>query len=332
MKQRLLPFQQRGGLLLTLLLFSTLCAAQVRVTGRVTDKADASGLVGVTVKEKDGPNGAVTDYEGNYALQVRDAAAVLLFTYTGYEVLEIPIEGRSEINVSLGESASVLDQVVVVGYGTQKKSDLTGAVGTVKAKDIERIATGSIDQALQGKIAGVYVTPASGDPGAGAVIRIRGTGTLNNANPIYVIDGMITYDASFVNPQDVASVEVLKDASACAIYGSRGANGVILITTKSGRQRKDAVLSLSSYYGVQQPTKTIALMNAAEFAQAYNELTNALYYPDPAALGTGTDWQDEIFRPAPIANIQLGVNGGGDRYSYNLSGNYFNQSGILQNN
>ena len=330
MTKQPLPFYAPPGLLLALLLLSSFCAAQVRVSGRVTDKADASGLIGATVREKGGDNGAVADLEGHYSFEVKSADAVLVFSYVGYEVVEVPLAGRSEVNVSLGESAAVLDLVVVVGYGTQKKSDLTGAVGSVKTKDLERVATGSIDQALQGKIAGVYVTPASGDPGAGAIIRIRGTGTLNNANPIYVIDGMITYDASFVNPQDVASVEVLKDASACAIYGSRGANGVILITTKSGRQRKAAVLSLSSYYGVQAPTKTIPLMNAAQFAQAYNELTNTPYYANPAALGAGTDWQEEIFRQAPIANVQLGVNGGGERYFYNLSGNYFKQSGILQ--
>jgi len=327
-----LYFHLSTAIVFAVLLLPGLSTAQVRISGRVADKLDASGLVGVTITEKGNSNGTTTNYEGKYGLQLRDAvSAVLVFSYVGYDPVEVPVNGQTEVNVFMSESASLLNQVVVVGYGTQKKSDLTGAVGTVKAKEIERIATGSIEQALQGKIAGVYVTPASGNPGAGAVIRIRGTGTLNNANPIYVIDGMITYDASFVNPQDVASVEVLKDASACAIYGARGANGVILITTKNGRQRKSAAIALSSYYGIQQPTKSLALMNAAQFAQAYNELTNTRYYADPAALGTGTDWQKEIFRSAPIANIQLGVNGGGERYSYNLSGNYFNQAGILGN-
>src|SRR5262249_46981265 len=155
-------------------------------------------------------------------------------------------------------------------------------VGTVKGAEIQRVATGSLDQALQGKLAGVYVSPASGEPGAGAIIRIRGTGTLNNANPIFVIDGMITYDPSFVNPQDVESVEVLKDASACAIYGARGSNGVIIVTTKSGQRNGRSAISFSSYYGTQQITKKLDLMNAGEFAEVYNELVNKQYYPDPA--------------------------------------------------
>ncbi|MEK7257329.1 MAG: SusC/RagA family TonB-linked outer membrane protein, partial [Bacteroidota bacterium] len=203
--------------------------------------------------------------------------------------------------------------------------------GSVKTKDIERIPTANIEQALQGKVAGVYVAPNSGTPGAGAVIRIRGTGTLHNANPLYVIDGMITYDASFVNPQDVQSVEVLKDASAAAIYGSRGANGVIIITTKSGKKREQAVLSVSSYYGWQEVTKQVDVLNASEFATLYNELRNQQYFPDPAALGEGTNYQDEIFRTAPIGNVQLSANGGGENFSYNFSGNYFKQDGIIEN-
>ncbi|MCB1173938.1 MAG: SusC/RagA family TonB-linked outer membrane protein, partial [Leptospiraceae bacterium] len=305
--------------------------AQTVVSGRVTDKQDGSPLIGVTVREKDGSGGGTTDLDGNYTVRVAGAQSTLVFSYTGYATLEFPLDGRTQLDVSLGEDANVLEQVVVVGYGTQRKSDLTGAVGSVKTKEIERIATASVEQALQGKIAGVYVTPTSGEPGQGAIIRIRGTGTLNNANPIYVIDGMITYDASFVNPQDVASIEVLKDASACAIYGARGANGVVIITTKSGRKRDNAVISLSTYYGTQQITRKIDLLNASEFAQAYNELTNSQYFTDPSALGEGTDWQGEIFRTAPMGNVQLSANGGSDRFTYNISGNYFNQSGILKN-
>ena len=322
-----------GMLLLFSLLLTQALTAQVQVRGRITDQVDGSGLPGVTIAEKGQTNGTSTDLDGNYSLTVRDSSAVLVINYTGYASQEIPVGSRTQVDVTIGEDATTLDQVVVVGYGTQRKSDLTGAVGTVKAKDIERIATGSIDQALQGKIAGVYVSPASGEPGAGAVIRIRGTGTLNNANPIYVIDGMITYDASFVNPQDVASVEVLKDASACAIYGARGSNGVILITTKSGKKRENAVISLNTYYGVQDITKKIRLMNASQFAQSYNELIDEKFYSDSAiaAFGAGTDWQDEIFRTAPIGNVQLSANGGSDRFSYNVSANYFNQSGVLEN-
>lgn len=318
-------------LMLPLLLAAYGGNTQVRISGRVTDQVDGSGLIGATVKEKGVNNGAATDLDGNYTLTVAGPASVLVFTYTGYTAKEIPVGNRTTLDVVLGEDPTVLEQVVVVGYGTQKKSDLTGSIGSLKTQEIEKIPTASIEQALQGKIAGVYVTPTSGEPGAGATIRIRGTGTLNNANPLYVIDGMIAYDASFINPQDVQSVEVLKDASAAAIYGSRGSNGVILITTKNGKKRENAVISLSTYYGTQDITKQIEMMNAAEFAQAYNELTNQSYYPNPAALGAGTNWQDEIFRAAPIGNVQLAANGGSDKFSYNMSVNYFNQSGVLKN-
>jgi TonB-linked SusC/RagA family outer membrane protein len=314
-----------------LLLLSAGLYAQVKVSGRVTDQNDGFGLVGATVLEKGTENGVSTDLDGNYALTVSGPEAVLVVSYTGYASMEQVVGNRTLVDLTMGEDPTLLNQVVVVGYGVQKKSDVTGAVGTVKGESIDYLPTPSVEQALQGKVAGVYVSPASGEPGAGAVVRIRGTGTLNNANPLYVIDGMISYDASFVNPQDVESIEVLKDASAAAIYGSRGSNGVILITTKKGKQRENAVITLNSYYGTQMVTKQIDVLNAAEFGQAYNELVGQQYYPDPAALGEGTNWQDEIYRNAPIGSIQLAFNGGSERHTYNISGNYFNQSGVLKN-
>ncbi|MCB0554725.1 MAG: TonB-dependent receptor [Phaeodactylibacter sp.] len=320
-----------AALAMVILLSTAYLHAQHQVSGTITDLADGSPLIGANVLEKGTSLGTITDYDGNYSLEVSSPDAVLVFSYVGYTTEEVAIGGRSQLDVSLRLESTLLDQIVVVGYGTQKKSDLTGAVGTVKTKDIERIPTANIEQALQGKVAGVYVTPNSGVPGAGAVIRIRGTGTLNNANPLYVIDGMITYDASLVNPQDVESIEVLKDASAAAIYGSRGANGVIIITTKSGKVRDNAVISLSTYYGSQEITKKIDMANAAEFAQLYNDLRGQQFYPDPQALGEGTNWQDEIFRTAPIANVQVSANGGSDKFTYNISGNWFNQDGILKN-
>ena len=301
---------KRLWLLLPVLLLAQLAFAQTRITGRVTDQTDGTPLIGVTIREKGGTAGAITDYDGNYVVNATNAEAILVFVYTGYSKAEIPIGGRSQVDVALSQDATMLEQVVVVGYGTQRKSDLTGSVGTIKAKEIEKVPTASIEQALQGKIAGVYVTPASGQPGAGAVIRIRGTGTLNNANPLYVVDGMLLDDASFVNPQDVESIEVLKDASATAIYGNRGANGVIIITTKRGKAGEKAVIQVSSYYGTQALTKKIPMATAAEYAQLYNELPLPDVFANPASLGTGTDWQDLIFRNAPIANVQIGASGG----------------------
>lgn len=331
MKQLLTLFKTRrtGISVLFCLLFSPFLSAQLRVTGRVIDAADGSVLIGATIKEKNASNGSISDYDGNYSITVAGPDAVLLVTYTGYADLEVPVGGRSQVDIAMKLSQTLIEQVVVIGYGTQKKSDLTGAVGTVKAKDIERIPTASVEQALQGKIAGVYVTPVSGEPGKGAVIRIRGTGTLNNANPLYVVDGMLLDDASFVNPQDVESIEVLKDASATAIYGNRGANGVIIITTKRGSTGRKAIVSASTYYGTQKIAKKLSMANASEFAQMYNELKGSNYFPDPAALGAGTDWQDVIYRDAPVANVQVGVNGVLKKLNYNISGNYFNQQGIL---
>lgn len=317
------------GLLICLLAGSAF--AQTRVTGRVNDSFGNEALIGATVLEKGTSNGTITDYEGNFSLNVANLNAVLVINYTGYNSEEVPLSGRSNVTVALSEADGLLEEVVVVGYGVQRKSDVTGAVGTVKAKDIERIPTATVEQALQGKIAGVYVSPASGEPGRGATIRIRGTGTLNNSSPLYVVDGMLLDDASFVNPQDVASIEVLKDASATAIYGNRGANGVIIITTKRGSLDRKAVFSLSSYYGNQQIAKKLPLATASQFAEMYNELKgDNNTFPDPSALGAGTDWQDVIFRDAPIANAQLSVNGLWKKLNYNLSGNYFSQQGIME--
>jgi TonB-linked SusC/RagA family outer membrane protein len=312
------------------LLAQMAATAQQRVSGRVTDAETGEGLIGVTVTLQGAAVGTVTDIEGRYALEVPDLNGALVFTYTGYVEQQIPLQGRSTLDVALSPQVETIGEIVVVGYGTQRKSDLTGAVGTVKTRDIERIPTASVDQALQGKIAGVYVVPASGRPGDGAVVRIRGTGTLNNANPLYVVDGMLLEDASFVNPLDVESVEVLKDASATAIYGNRGANGVIIITTKRGKAGERAAITLNSYYGTQALTTQVSMATASEYAQMYNELQGQAFFPNPQALGAGTNWQDVVYRQAPIASVQLSAAGGSDKFTYNVAGNYFNQSGIVR--
>lgn len=315
------------------LLLTGLAVAQTMISGRVTDAQSGEALIGVSVFLKGTNTGAISDVNGQFSFAVPNPAkAVLVLNYTGYTSKTINLDGQTNLSVTLGEDLNALDQVVVVGYGVQRKSDLTGSVGTIKAKDIERIPTAQVDQALQGKIAGVYVSPVSGEPGKGAVIRIRGTGTLNNANPLYVVDGMLLDDIQFLNPSDVASIEVLKDASATAIYGNRGANGVIIITTKKGGtgEGKKAIVSFDTYYGNQQIARKIDLVNASEFAQMYNELTKSSYYKNPEALGEGTDWQDVVYRPAPMANVQLGVAGKLNKLIYSVSGNYFNQQGILE--
>lgn len=319
-------------IVLVLLLFvASWIGAQHKLKGVVKALVTNETLIGATIEEKGTSNGTITNVDGEYEINLSTNNATIVVSYIGYENVEIQVNGRSTIDINMGESAVLIDQVVVVGYGVQKKSDLTGAVSSLKGKELERVTTPNVEQALQGKIPGVYVAPTSGQPGAGAVIRIRGTGTLNNSNPLYVIDGMITEDASSVNPQDVESIEVLKDASSAAIYGSRGANGVILITTKNGKKRKNAQLSLSSYYGIQEPVRYIELLNGTEFARAYNQLRGTQFYPDPTVFGEGTDWQREVMRSAPMANIQFGANGASDNISYNFSANLFDQEGILKN-
>jgi TonB-linked SusC/RagA family outer membrane protein len=304
--------------------------AQLTLKGRILDSQTQETIIGAVVTEKGTKNTTISDWDGSFSMNVTGMNCILVVSYLGYAETEIEVTSNP-MDLLISEDENILNQVVVVGYGLQKKSDLTGSVSSLKGKDIEKIPTPNVEQALQGKIPGVYVSPASGAPGSGAVVRIRGTGTLNNSNPLYVIDGMITQDATTVNPQDVESVEVLKDASAAAIYGSRGANGVIIITTKNGRNAKNAQISIASYYGQQKVVKKIDMLTGSEFAKAYNQLTKRNFYPNPDSIGEGTNWQKEIFRSAPIANIQVGALGGNEKFSYNLSGNLFSQEGILKN-
>ncbi len=322
--------KKQAGLSLLALLLTGALAAQVRISGTVSDAETGELLIGASVRVQGTNNGAITDYNGEFTITLSDPNASLQVSYTGYADQIVPVAGQTKLTIAMVTNAAI-EEIVVVGYGTQKKSDLTGAVGTVKSRDIERIPTASVDQALQGKIAGVYVTPASGEPGSGGTIRIRGTGTLNDANPLYVVDGMLLDNASFVNPQDVQSIEVLKDASATAIYGNRGANGVIIITTKRGSLDRKAIISVSSYYGNQQIGRKVPLLNASQFAQMYTEYSgDTTRFRNPSALGVGTDWQDVIFRDAPMANLQVSANGSWKKLQYNLSGNYFNQQGIVE--
>ena len=304
------------------------------VRGRVTDAANGEPIIGVSVVIKGTTNGGITDLDGRFELKTLGSATLTL-SAVGFSTIDVAVGNRSNLDVKMDASEATLNEVVVVGYGTQRKSDLTGAVSGVKGKELASIATSSVDQALQGKIAGVLVTPASGSPGAGAVIRIRGTGTLNNSNPFYVVDGMLLDDISFLNPNDVESVEVLKDASATAIYGSRGANGVIIVTTKKGATGKRGTISLSAYYGQQDLLKKINLANGTEYATLRNEAAKnqgqPIPFAKPESFGVGTDWQDQIFRTgAPIQNVNIAARGGSDALTYGISGDYFKQDGILR--
>ena len=315
------------------LLLTVSLTAQTTITGTVTDGTDP--LIGVSVQAIGTSSGAITDFDGSYSLSVPEGSDSLLFSYIGFQPQRVAIGGRTTIDVQLGESTELLQEVVVIGYGVQQKDDLTGAVGVVNSEQITDIPTQSLGQSLQGKVAGLQIIPTSGAPGADAIFRIRGVGTLNNADPLFVVDGMILNDISFLNPQDVASVSVLKDASATAIYGARGANGVIIITTKQGGGAAGAgQLVVNAYAGGQEVVRTIDVLNATEYAMLINEADvnegRAPRFDNPEQYGEGTDWQDAVFRSAPIYNVQLGFNGGSDRSTFNLSANYFRQDGIIE--
>jgi TonB-linked SusC/RagA family outer membrane protein len=304
------------------------------VNGTVTDAVTGEALIGANVVVRGTSIGTATDIDGAYSLMIPSLTDTLVVSYTGYVTQEVAVLNRTTIDVALAVESEVLDEIVVVGYGVQRKSDLTGSIATVKGEEIVRVPSANVEQLLQGKVAGVLVTPSSGQPGDGAIIRIRGTGTLNDASPLFVVDNMLLNDISFLNPSDVESIEVLKDASATAIYGSRGANGVIIITTKKGAKDAPARVNFDAFYGTESVVDRIDLVNAAEYAQLTNELAvntgSPAPFADPAAFGEGTDWQDVIFRNGAIMNYNLGVSGGSDKSSFNVSANYFKQEGVIR--
>ena len=320
--------------LLLALCFSLLAplaiGAQVTVSGTVTDGTET--LIGASVQVPGTTTGTITDIDGGYTLTVPEGADSLSFSYTGFAPQTVAINGRTTVDVVLSAASEVLQEIVVVGYGVQQKDDLTGSVGVVESEQLTDIPTQSLGQSLQGKVSGLQIIPGSGAPGADAIFRIRGVGTLNNADPLFVVDGMILNDISFLNPQDVESVSVLKDASATAIYGARGANGVIIVTTKQGDG--DGQITVSAYAGTQEVVRQIDLLNATEYATLINEadanLGRTPRFPNPEQYGEGTNWQDVIFQQAPIYNAQLSFQGGGEQSSFNLSANYYKQEGTIR--
>lgn len=329
MKQ-ILPKFRFLYLAILLLFVSTASWAQQRtITGTVTDSQTSETLPGATVVIKGTTKGTSTDINGKFTLEISPADAVLVISFIGYEPREVAIGTKSIFDIALQPSKVLLSEIVVIGYGTVRKSDLTGAVGSVKAKDLAKITSLNAEQGLQGKVSGVQVTSTSGAPGATPSVRIRGVGTFNNSSPIYVVDGVILDNISFLNSADIASMEVLKDASATAIYGSRGANGVILITTKSGTIGEEKTnFSYSGEYSIQSLAKKIDLLNGKEFGTIANEIPGDPSYNNLDAV-PNTDWQDLIFHTAPIQNHQLSAWGATKRTTYYIGISYFNQKGII---
>lgn len=298
------------------------------VQGTVTAKEDNSPLPGVNIVVMNTSRGTASDSEGKYRIELSQSETSLVFSFIGYKTAVISVVDRTNIDVELENDAETLEEVVVIGYGTVKKSDLTGSVTSVKGADLLKIPSASPVQALQGKVPGVQITSSSGAPGASPVVRVRGVGTFNDSNPIYVVDGVILDNIDFLNSADIQSIEVLKDASATAIYGSRGANGVLIVTTKKGTPGQEyPTVNVSADYSVQQLHNRIDLLSGKEFAQVVNEITPGSYNNVDAV--PNTDWQDLIFQAAPIQNYQVSVSGATQKAQYYFGAGYFNQQGII---
>lgn len=309
---------------------------QFQVSGTVTD-TNGSPLPAANIVEKGTTNGVTADFDGNFSIQLEDPNAVLVVSYIGFATKEIAVNGQPTLNVYLQESTAGLEEVVVVGYGSVKKSDLTGSVSQVKNDVLELVPVFNMEQALKVGAAGVRVTQNSGTPGGRIEVRIRGGNSLIGDNqPLYVVDGFpVTGGIEFLNPSDIESVDILKDASATAIYGSRGANGVVIITSKRGKEGQPSKIEVNSFFGMQQAINRYPLLNAKEYAIVANEwLRNEglepFFNPDEIE-NPGTDWWDAIFRVAPIHNHTVTFSGGTEKGRYSISGNYYDQQGIIEN-
>jgi TonB-linked SusC/RagA family outer membrane protein len=342
----------KKGILLSLTLFFCTVAfgQELTISGIVTDSTSGKTLPGVNVYVESTTIGTSTDINGKYQLTVPEETKQLSFSYVGYKEKQVPINGRTQINVQLAPTVEALDEVVVIGYGTQKKSLVTGAISKVTPEKINKNQT-RIEQSIQGKTAGVNIMQESGSPGAGVTVRVRGTGSNIDADPLFIVDGMRTDGMEYLNPEDIESIEVLKDAASAAIYGAEGANGVVLITTKSAEKGKSKI-NYSYSHGWQDAANYIEVMNASQYASYFREgrrheiisqyppgtdipeeLMNNLIdnsYPfNPDTLGSGTNWMNEIFQTAPVKKHHLSIQGGSERTKVFASASYFDQDGIV---
>ncbi|MFY0255399.1 SusC/RagA family TonB-linked outer membrane protein [Chitinophaga sp. 30R24] len=337
---------------LACLLCSLHAMAQIKITGRVTNATDGTAIPNATVAIKGTSRGTISNVDGVYTLQVENQNAVLVFSFTGFTTKEVPVGNQTTINVSLTEQVSTLNDVVVIGYGTVKKTDVTGAVASLKADKLMDAPVPNVSQALEGKVPGVDVSINSSAPGQAAKVRIRGIGSINSVvDPLYVVDGVVGVDGNSINPNDIASLEVLKDASSTAIYGSRGANGVIMITTKRGKPGPPQI----NYQGdvnVSTLARHVKTLNSDQFIQVYNlafqndtkfDPNHGIWTP-PAALNHqnfpllfdandkplyNTNWEKEVYKPAVSTSQQLNFSGGNEKSQYSLSLGYLDQNGLM---
>lgn len=341
--------------MLLLLLVSTMAgyAQKITVKGNVTDGQTHETLIGLTVKEKGTTNGVITDFDGNYTIQV-EKSATLEFSYIGYKNQSVAVGGRTTINVAMQPEASALDELVVIGYGVQKKSDITGSISSIAGKDVNNAPVSSALQAIQGRATGVNVIQNSGAPGGGTTIKVRGTGTINDADPLYVVDGFIVDNIDYINPNDIENVEVFKDAASSAVYGSRAANGVVAITTKSGKEGNTRI-TYDGYAGISSPWKTIDVMGADNYALMQDYINGTHTYSADGQLfmsknadggysfdqakyaildtlhrNSCPNYWDAISRTGFKMSHGVSVSGGTGKSQYLASLSYFKENGIVR--
>ena len=309
-----------------------LMAQEVNVSGTVKEAETGIPIPGANVTVKNTTKGTSTDFDGNFVLNDVPRGSVLVISYIGFTTQEITVGNNTVLNINLATDTQALDEVVVIGYGTQTTKELTGAVSAISAESIEAVNPQRVEQALQGQVAGVQVSTTSGSPGAASNIRIRGISTNGDNAPLILVDGNVIRDLSVLNPGDIESMTVLKDATA-GIYGVRAANGVILITTKTGKKNAELKFNYDAYGGFQETSRKLPVLNATEYAVISNEAAaaagNSIPYPNVRNLGEGTDWQDEVFTKAPIFNHNLTVTGGTEKSRYSFGASYLTQNGIV---
>lgn len=328
-------------------------AQEITVSGTVFDPEEGEPIISASVIVKGSKVGVVTDYDGHYSIKA-PADGVLIFSYVGYDTKEEKINGRTTIDINMTTNSQILDEVVVVGYGVQRKSDITGSISSISGKDVNNTPTSSVLQSLQGKASGVNIIQNSGAPGGATTIKIRGTGTVNDADPLYVVDGFIVDDITHLSPNDIANIEIFKDAASSAVYGARAANGVVSITTKSGEQGKTSV-TFDSYVGFSNPWKKISVMDTENYALMLDYINGQSVYSadgkmyqtktadgryeydahkaflvDTICSNSPANWWDAITRTGIKQQYNIAVTGGNDNTKYHVSGGYFNEKGVIR--
>lgn len=344
----------RQNLLFVCLFISLTVVGQKQINGTIIDEKTREALIGATITEKGANNGTITDINGKFNLKLALNATIIV-SYMGYVSKEIVIANDKPLVIELSEKARTLDEVVVIGYGVQRKSDVTGAISSISGKDINNVPVASAMQAIQGKAAGVQIVQNTGAPGSSSMIKIRGTGTINDADPLYVVDGFIVDGITHINPNDIANIEILKDAASCAVYGARSANGVVLITTKNGESGK-LKINFDTYAGFSQSWREIKVMDIQNFAlmrdyvdgssnysvdgklfQSKDPLTSNYYYDagkfqriDTIARNSPRTWWDAVTQPGLKQQYNLSINGGTEQHKYLISVNYYDEKGIVK--